>query len=490
MRRFFLRLLGYPPIGRMALNMMKKRMFRSFEIPLSKALEKQERLLKKKFKRMKGTKIGDHLGIKDGVRLEDLSVTDYSFYEPFFNSPSQDAFMYPLEAYEKVKTSGTAGSEKWFLIPQNFILKSTFETAVPAIMLATHDGEKITLEYGDTVYINTAPRPFAVGVMASLATPAGGKFPLFNLVPNINLPFEDKVNFFINNYKNVDLAVMQASILVSRIIPLVKEAIKLKGMFCPDTAVAEAYFDEITNFAGVPPRTSYNSTETMSCSIPSIQHPLGFILDWRRGIFEFAPVKEGIADENKIIGIDEVEVGEIYEVIYTGLENDLTRYRTLNAFKCVAKGDDILNTDHPVFKFHMRLEKTISLHNFTRISEDELIAAFKESKIPFVEFTARKEFEKGLEYLALYIETTEEIEAEKIKEKVHKRLYASDSDYRDLSDFYGYIPIKVYLMPSGTFAKYLMGKMAAVSKVDRIKMRDEEFNKLLKSAKDTERLVL
>ena len=43
------------------------------------------------------------------------------------------------------------------MVPRSFILKSTFETVVPTIMLATHDGERITLEYGDTVYINTAP---------------------------------------------------------------------------------------------------------------------------------------------------------------------------------------------------------------------------------------------------------------------------------------------------------------------------------------------
>jgi len=134
-------------------------------------------------------------------------------------------------------------------------------------------------------------------------------------------------------------------------MPAIKKTISLKEVFCPDTAVAETYFDEIFKFAGVPPRTSYNSTETMSCSIPSIQYPLSSILDWRRGIFEFIPVKKDIPDETKIIGIDEVEVGKVYEIVYTGLENDLIRYRTHNAFKCIAKSDGILNTDHPVFNF-------------------------------------------------------------------------------------------------------------------------------------------
>jgi hypothetical protein len=178
-----------------------------------------------------------------------------------------------------------------------------------------------------------------------------------------------------------------------------------------------------------------------------------------------------------------VKVGETYQVVYTSLDAELTRYNLFNAFKCVGKGDDVLGIDHPVFKFHARLEKTISLHNFTRISEDELIIALRENQIPFVEFTAREEIENGLEFLKIYIETTEDKSEEEIQELIHKWLYNTDRDYKDLVDFYGYLPIKISLMPQGVFAKYLSTKVAAVSKVDRIKMRDEDFKKLMKLCK-------
>jgi len=273
---------------------------------------------------------------------------------------------------------------------------------------------------------------------------------------------------------------LQASILVSQIMPQLKRTIKMKGLLCPDTAIAEAYFDEISSFVGVPPKTFYSSTETLVCSLPSAQHPLGFFLDWRRGIFEFIPIKNGNPDQNGVITIDAVKVGKIYQVIYTSLETELTRYDQLNTLKCIAKEDSLLGVDLPIFRFQARLEKTISLHNFTRISEDELIAAFKDNRIPFLEFTARTEKEKGLEYLVIYVEITDiHMTAEKVQKSVHDQLYGTDSDYRDLVDFYGYIPVRIHIVPRGCFANYLGKKMAAVSKVDRINMRDEEFKNLI-----------
>jgi len=477
-RELFIKFLSYPPIGRLVLNRVKQRVLKPFQISLSSVIENQERMLRDKFRRMEHTEIGRKLGIKRGKSLRELPITDYEFYEPFFSDPFPEAFMYPLEVYERMKTSGTAGKEKWFMMPRRLIIKSAYETGVSAIMLSTYDGEKITLEYGDTVYVNLAPRPFMGAVLLSVASGKKGRFPLLNIVPNLNLSFNEKVKYFINNSESLDLAVIQASILVSQIMSATKKKIKLKGIFCPDTSIAETYYDEIFRFAGVPPITFYNSTETLACSIPSMQHRLGFFLDWRRGIFEFIPVEKGVPDYDKILGIDEVEVGKVYQVVYTGFETELTRYNLSNAFKCIAKGDDILGVDHPIFKFHSRLEKTISLHDFTRISEDELVMAFRESGTRFIEFTARKEVERGLEYLTIYVETTGDEKAEEIQESLRKILYEKDRDYRDLVDFYGYVPIRIRLVPRGVFAEYLATKKATISKVDRINMRDEEFSKL------------
>ena len=203
-------------------------------------------------------------------------------------------------------------------------------------------------------------------------------------------------------------------------------------------------------------------------------------------MFEFLPINDKKV-EKEPIGMDQVEVGETYRLIFTSSIGELTRYDTKDAVVCVAMGDDILGIDWPVFKFGSRLDKTISLQNFTRISENELLTALKEVGVSFVDFTARIELDKGLDYLVMYLEQTSDMTSEEIQEAVHKKLYKTDQDYKDLVDFFEYVPLKIRLMPQGVFAKYLEEKIAATPKVDRINMSRGEFEKILTIMKEQTR---
>jgi len=468
-----------PTIGGMLFKIMKKKAFKPYRVSPEKIHEKQSVMLERKFGRMEATEIGKKLGVCKGVKLQNLPIIDYGFYETFFSNPTPSAFMYPLKDYVRTKTSGTAGKEKWFLIPREEIKKSFFETALGVLFSVFHDGEKSTLEYGDTLYVNTAPRPFAGGFLVSEAQGTS----VINVVPNVNLPYHDKVRYFILNHKKVDGALMLASTLISKIIPEIEEPIKLKGILLFDSITADVYKREIEEFTGVSPKTCYYSTETFVCSIPSVQYPLGFMLDWRRGLFEFLRVKEKEI-EMEPIEIDQVEVGETYQLVFTSFISELTRYNKKDSLKCIAIGDDILGVDCPIFKFQSRLEKTISLQDFTRISENELIETFENAKIPFSDFTARVVMEKGLEYLLIYLEHVGKLTAEDIQRAVHDQLYETDRDYKDLVDFFGYIPVKIRLLPKGTFAKYLEEKIATVPKVDRVNMEERELHKILKLIKE------
>lgn len=466
------------PLGSLIFKFLKGRAFKPFETPLEKALERQMRMLSRKFKRMEGTLIGKKLGICSGVRLEGLPITEYDFYEPFFKSPAKDAFMYDIEGYERVRTSGTGGTEKWFMIPK-FSLSKCWETGLASLIAMFHDGERVNFRCGDTVYVNVAPRPFLGG---SILLRAGrGTYGIVRLVPNISLSFKDKVWFFIGNHMNIDGAVMLASTLVSLVMHEVDGRLSLKGLLTLDSQIADVYFDEIADFAGVAPKTAYGTTETLNCTIPSVEHRLGFIFDWRRGVFEFIPVEDDAVEAKRetLIPITEVEVGKTYQLVYTSIEGEITRYRIPDALTCVAKGDSAIGTDYPVFKFHSRLEKTISLQNFTRISEGEILSALTESKIPLVDFTARVQIDGGLEYLALFVECWKEISVDEAEKLVHNYFYKSDRDYRDLVDFFGYTPLKVHTLPRGSFSKYMEAKKASWGKVERINMREEDFRKLL-----------
>ena len=85
---------------------------------LEKALETQKKLLQSKIKRLENTAIGKKMGVKKQLTLNELPLTDYDFYQQFYNNPTSDAFMYPLENYIRTRTSGTKGKEKWFMIPK------------------------------------------------------------------------------------------------------------------------------------------------------------------------------------------------------------------------------------------------------------------------------------------------------------------------------------------------------------------------------------
>lgn len=471
------RIINIPPIGKTILKFLKKKAFRQYQISIEEILERQEEILADKFRIMERTEIGKKLGVHRGLRIKQVPLTDYTFYEPFYTNPSPSFFMYSIEDYIRARTSGTAGKEKWFMMPKPSISKMLRETGLEIIFALFHDGEKITLEYGDTLYVNTAPRPFPGGFLVPEVKKSVG---LVKVVPNLNLSYKDKVQHFILNHDRIQGAKMLASTMVSQIMPALKKPIKLKGFLVTDSIVAETYKNEIESFIGTAVKTVYGSAETLSPSVPSIQQPLGFILDWRRGIFEFLPLDKNQREQRGVIGIEEVKVGDSYRLIYTSLDSELTRYNIGDLLKCVAKGDDVINTDLPVFKFQSRLEKTISINGFTRISEEELLTVLKESKIPYVDFTARIEIEEGLEYLAIYLELFEEMETKEIQELIHRQLYKMDKDYRDLSDFFDFTPVKIRLVKSGVFVTYSNEVATTSHKVDRVKMSEENFKHLLK----------
>lgn len=470
------RILRVPTIGKTVTKILVRKGFKPLEIPIENALEKQMTRLEKKFGRMEGTEIGRKLGVRSGTNLQDLPITDYSFYSDFFNNPTPSAFMYPLEDYVRARTSGTSGVEKWFLLPKEAFPKAFRETGVLILLSLFHDGDRITLEYGDVYYINSAPRPFIAGVMSSLEDTGG----IVNVVPNFNLAYDDKVQYFIHNYEKIDATGMLASTFVSQIMPALQKPIKLKGFAAMDSTVAEVYMKEIEEFVGAVPKSAYTSTETNHSSIASVQYPLGFIFDWRRGVFEVLPIKEGKRVKDELIGLEDAKVGEVYNLIYTSFDGELTRYDTGDVLLCVARGDDIINTDFPVFKFYARSEKTIELHSFTRISEEELLTVFKESNISLVDFTTRVEIDRGLQYLVIYMAYRGDMTTKDIEERVHNKLFEIDRDYKELVEFFKYKPIRVQRVPKEVLEEYLRGKIAGVPKVEKIKMREEEFNRLLR----------
>lgn len=440
-------------------------------------------LLREKITKIAGCEVGKKLDITPSTSLDKIPITGYDYYLPFFENPQEGYFMYPLEDYVKTYTSGTMSKPKVYLQPQTGIQQNLKSTVISSVFLSTYNDGACRFNFGDILYANLPGGSFlAAFVQDGLSR---SKTSLINFVPeNANqLSFEKKVEYFVNHSKEINMAYMTVTTLLDEIKHRVPGPLSLKSFITTDISAAPLK-ERIKQYCGTYPSTIYGSTETMLIAPPSRAYPGGFIFDWRVVYPEFLPedkavdTNEATIDEPpETIPLTEVEAGKRYQLIATPYTNDMTRFAMPDIFECVGVGDDELNTDLPVFRYYSRSDKLLVLHNFTRINEAELVSVLENAKIPYVDFTARRELEETHERLALYIELSEEISQEDVFKRVSEELIDFDKDYRDLVNFLKYDPLKVNVLPKGTFKRYLQSK-TGMPRIARVGMRDEQLDQL------------
>ncbi len=458
---------------------------RAFSFLHEKNLQrKMDSLIAMKMKMLANCTIGQKMGVTASSKLTDLPFTGYNYYLPFFKEPHEGDFIYPVKDYVKAITSGTMGKPKTYLLPRTGLEHNVQNTAASIFFFATHNGEKPTFEVGDTIYTNMPAGNYLSGHIEKNIKKDSSDF--VNLVPPNpdGMTFDEKVQYFVDHYKEIDVAYMTITTLLDEIYPAIGEEFKLKGLFTQDTA-AGPMREKIKKVIGCYPSTIYGSTETMFCGLPSIEHNGGFFLDWRITVPEFVEEKDTVStdivsleDHPDTISFMDVEVGKRYQLVATPIRNDMTRYVMPDIFEVISKGDNILNTDQPVFKYYSRSDKLIVLHNFTRINEEELLQVLSETEIPFIDFTTRKEREDTHEYMHMYIELSQDMPKEEICKKIHEHLIEFDKDYLDLVTLLKYDPLKITLLPRGAFQRYLRSR-EGIPRISRIGMREDRFKELM-----------
>ncbi|HUS77908.1 MAG TPA: GH3 auxin-responsive promoter family protein [Patescibacteria group bacterium] len=443
---------------------------------------KQEELLKEKLRKISNTNIGRKLGVTASSPRKQVPLTSYGFYRSFFESPREGDFLYPLDDYVKAMTSGSGGKPKIFLLPKTGLWENITKTGLSFMFICTHDGEKMNFEVGDTIYRNVPGGSYSSGYLTEIFKKDRSGW--VNNVPDINLPYKDKVEYFIENYWDIDIAYMTVTALLDDIATRIDEPLNLKGFVTQDRS-ASVLKDKIRDFIGTYPKATYGSTETSLSGIASIEFPGSFIMDWRILYCEFIPedveldvTLDIIEDLTETVPLMDVEAGKRYKFIATPFKNDLTRYITTDIFECVSNGDSILGTDLPVFSFYARSDKLISMHNFTRISEEEILNALKDAGVPFVDFTTRVELESSREYMVIYLEVSSPMSEDEVTSRLNQEFLKVDKDWRDLTNFMGYTPLKVHLLPKGSFTRYLSVRQG-LPKVERIDMNEERLKELL-----------
>jgi hypothetical protein len=444
--------------------------------------ERLEGTLESRLSAGANTGVGKKLGLSTSSRFSKVPLTSYGFYKQFFDSPNEGDFLYPLSDYIRVTTSGTMGKPKSYLLPKSGLWDCLKKAGFASMLVYTHDGERVTFEVGDIAYTNVPGGSH----ISSFLTDIGSKqnSGLVVQCPDPNLSFDKKVDYFVQNYKSISFAYMNVTTLFDQIYPRIGEPIHLKGFVTQDRSAA-ILKDEIKKITGNYPKSAYGSTETMKSTIPSIEHPGAFFFDWRILYPEFIPEADAITGDfgrldepPETIKMMDVEVGKRYQLVATPFKNDLMRYVMPDIFECVDDGDDVLGSNAPVFAYYARSDRIIVLHNFTRISEEELAQVLFDAKIPFIDFTARREAEGTRDYLTIYVELSKKMTLEEVAERADARLFEFDKDWKDLKNFLKYNPLRVRLLPRGSFSRYLASQKG-LPKVERVEMSDDHLVRLL-----------
>jgi len=446
---------------------------------------KQNRLVKEKIKKLSNCSLGKKLGVDKGTSINDMPLTGYNLYLPFFKDPSEGELMYPLSDYVNAHTSGTMGKPKNYLLPKTGFIENIKKTALGILLLCTYDEGEFTYDIGDVLYANYPGGSFFSALMVDSFKNRESSF--LKVIPDNSesMTFQEKVDFFIDNYEKIDISGMMVTTFLDEIYPRLKEPLSLKGFLTSDIA-AGPLKEEIKEKSGSYPSTIYASTETMVASLPSVEYPGGFFFDWRVIYPEFIPEDNQvnsdirwIVDTPDTLSMFDVEEGKRYQLIATPYYNDFTRYVMPDILECVAKSDDLLTIEIPIFKYYSRADNLLVIHNFTRISEEELLMIMKNSDIPFTEFTVRRELEGSKEYLSVYMELRRDMSEEEIYTAMNEALISHDDDWRDLNECINYTPLKLKILPEGTFNNFL--DSVDMHRVNRISMKEKHFNKLLDS---------
>jgi len=169
--------------------------------------------------------------------------------------------------------------------------------------------------------------------------------------------------------------------------------------------------------------------------------------------------------------LDEVEVGAVYEAVVTNFHGGVyTRYQTGDLLRVIALRDPDRGIDLPSMVFHSKSTDLIDLASFARLTEQTIWKAIEDAGVPYVDWTARKEVAERKPQLCLYIEPKgEELDVATVADRIHQRLAALDGPYADLEQMMGIHPLRVVLLPAGTFQRYYQARQSAGADMAHLK---------------------
>lgn len=462
-----------------------------------------------------------------------MPLTTYADYRSEFDT--QQTAQLPTNPRWWLRTSGRTGDYagiKW--VPYSAGMVQRLGEAVMALfILGAVDGpNRFPFEEGDRLLYTMAPFPYMSGGVARALV---DEFP-FRFLPPLEqaeqMSFEQRIRegFRLALSEGIDhinaIAVVlvriseqfsggagrtnSAQLLLSpptmlRLIRgmfrarmagrkhlLPKDLWTVKGMATGGTDT-ELFREKIRAAWGREPIQAYGSTESGVFAVQPWKGQ-GLVFLPHVSFLEFLPQEElprMEADPTywpRTVLLDAVEVGGIYEMVITNFYGGaFVRYRVGDLIRIIALKDEELKIETPMMVFHSRLKDIIDLASFARLTERTIWKAIEDLGIPYVDWTARKEYHDGAPYLYVYLETKDQmLNVAEARHQLDQALRLLDSNYSDIEEMMGMDPLRLVLLPPGAFARFTKARLAQGADLGHLKpshmqISDEDLGLLIQS---------
>lgn len=430
-----------------------------------------------------------------------VPLTTYEDYEPYLSQQQEDALAVKPQLW--CHTTGRGGKFKWIPFNSEFTDK-VVKNAIACLLLSTTDQRgKVTTGPGFRLLVLTPPPPYSSGSLFKLLSDSLS----FQRIPRPeaieNMEFRDSIRLGFQGAleSGVDVIFAIASVLVKigeeftaqtsrrksppgklrpgvvfRLIRawlrskaerrgiLPKDLWPTRGVVTGglDTAI---YRDDIAYYWGTHPYEVYACTEAFILATQGWNRKgLMFLPDVV--FFEFIPYEEpreardnGKDSQPSTVLMDELEEGRLYEVVITQFYGlPLLRYRMNDIIKVAALRDNDTGVELPQIVFQRRADEAIHLAGLCQLDEKTLWQAIANTGIRCADWTATKEYERNQGFLRLYLELKEERQSAEVARMVDEQLKVIDTDYKDIDAYLRLQPLRVTLLSTGTFQRYMEEK--------------------------------
>ncbi len=460
-----------------------------------------------------------------------VPLTTYKDYTPELTAKDENALA--VKPYWWVHTSGRGGSVKWVPITERATEVWRKNEIAFLILAAANKRGEICIGPGVRLVLHAPPRPYgsAQGIYGLAEHFTLRIMPPLSEAENMTFPEKIKKSFMMALRDGTDFVSSTSAVLVRMgesfsqrsggmqfslfmlhpavlfrygrawlrskmqkrpILP--KDLWATKALLCwgTDTSI---YRDKIVHYWGKVPYEFYVFSEAGVIALQA-WNKKGMTFFPNLAFLEFIPEEECLKSRRDkgyqptTVLFDEVEAGKPYELVITDFYGmPFLRYRVGDLIRFTSLRDEETGINLPQMIFAGRADDVIDVHGIARLDEKTVWQAIVNTGIDFEEWTMRKESEKGEPVISLYIEPKQEVEPEQFRDRLHEELKALEPFYLEMATDLKVNPLRVKLLPRGTFQLYFMGKqkekaMLAQLKPSHMNASDEVIYTLLKLSKE------